>query len=141
MLSAVSHPTLPLTSHTISTRQFNLQLQLHNTFNNGLFQPRKLRQPAKDELREIAAKGGHASHGSSHDDSSSNDHPGRNPDGTFTKGSEVAKELGAQGGHASHGSDDSGSTLTRTLRNPDGTFKKGSELCLELGAQGGHASH
>jgi hypothetical protein len=28
--------------------------------------------------------------------------PGRNPDGTFTKGSEVAKELGAQGGHAAH---------------------------------------
>jgi hypothetical protein len=34
----------------------------------------------------------------------SNDHPDRNPDGTFTKGSDLAKELGAQGGHASHGS-------------------------------------
>lgn len=62
----------------------------------------------KDELREIAAKGGHASHGSAqHDESSttsSNNHADRNPDGTFTKGSELAKELGAQGGHASHGS-------------------------------------
>jgi hypothetical protein len=35
--------------------------------------------------------------------SGNTDHaPGRNPDGTFTKGSEAAKELGAKGGHASH---------------------------------------
>lgn len=32
------------------------------------------------------------------------EHADRNPDGTFTKGSDLAKELGAQGGHASHGS-------------------------------------
>jgi general stress protein YciG len=75
----------------------------------------------KDELREIAAKGGHASHGGgahtedvSHhltaEDTlpltslqSSNAHADRNADGTFTKGSDLAKELGAQGGHASHG--------------------------------------
>jgi general stress protein YciG len=58
----------------------------------------------KDELKEIAAKGGHASHGSSN---TSNEEPtaqyGRNPDGTFTKGSDAAKYYGAQGGHASHG--------------------------------------
>jgi general stress protein YciG len=108
----------------------------------------------KDELREIAAKGGHASHGgtvniqpssmtkstlTSHQTTTtatdSNDHAGRNPDGTFTKGSEVAKELGAQGGHASHGGN------THADRNPDGTFTKGSELAKELGAQGGHAAH
>ena len=53
----------------------------------------------KDELKEIAAKGGHASHGAHHE-SGNSDHPDRNPDGTFTKGSELAKELGAQGGHA-----------------------------------------
>lgn len=53
----------------------------------------------KDELKEIAAKGGHASHGSQQESDSSS-HPDRNPDGTFTKGSELAKELGAQGGHA-----------------------------------------
>ena len=46
----------------------------------------------KDELKEIAAKGGHASHGAS---TTSSDTPDRNPDGTFTKGSELAKELGA----------------------------------------------
>lgn len=57
----------------------------------------------KDELKEIAAKGGHASHGAHHESSTStSDHPDRNPDGTFTKGSELAKELGAQGGHAVH---------------------------------------
>jgi general stress protein YciG len=55
----------------------------------------------KDELKEIAAKGGHASHGAHHQ-ASNTEHPDRNPDGTFTKGSELAKELGAQGGHAAH---------------------------------------
>jgi general stress protein YciG len=62
----------------------------------------------KDELKEIAAKGGHASHGAE-----SSHPPGRNPDGTFVKGSEVAKELGALGGHVAHehqtqGADDGG---------------------------------
>lgn len=28
--------------------------------------------------------------------------PNRNPDGTFTKGSELAKELGSIGGHVAH---------------------------------------
>jgi general stress protein YciG len=52
----------------------------------------------KDELKEIAAKGGHASHGAAEPSHP----PGRNPDGTFTQGSEVAKELGAKGGHVAH---------------------------------------
>jgi general stress protein YciG len=96
----------------------------------------------KDELREIAAKGGHASHsGAAHTgDSTNNDHAGRNPDGTFTKGSSVASELGAQGGHASHGGGSNGSDI-QAGRNPDGTFTKGSDLAKELGAQGGHAAH
>lgn len=70
----------------------------------------------------------------------SSSHADRNPDGTFTKGSELAKELGAQGGHASHGATTSTSS-SEPGRNPDGTFVKGSELASELGAQGGHASH
>jgi general stress protein YciG len=52
----------------------------------------------KDELKEIAAKGGHASHGAAEPSHP----PGRNPDGTFTQGSEVAKELGAKGGQVAH---------------------------------------
>lgn len=69
----------------------------------------------KDELREIAAKGGHASHGSHTDDTTVSSvillrhqylhvlqSQDRNPDGTFTKGSELAKELGAKGGHIAH---------------------------------------
>lgn len=32
----------------------------------------------------------------------SNNHADRNPDGTFTKGSELAKELGSKGGHVAH---------------------------------------
>jgi hypothetical protein len=47
----------------------------------------------------------------------SNDHPDRNPDGTFTKGSELAKELGAQGGHASHGSSEVTYSTTLTTRH------------------------
>lgn len=105
----------------------------------------------KDKLKEVAAKGGHASHGShteasnnSSHGSSSNDtsggHADRNPDGTFTKGSHLAKELGAQGGHAAHGHS-AGGTPEQSGRNPDGTFKKGSELAHELGAKGGHAAH
>lgn len=65
----------------------------------------------------------------------------RNPDGTFTKGSDLAKELGAQGGHASHGATDSTSNSSEPGRNPDGTFTKGSEVASKLGAEGGHASH
>ncbi|KAF2444428.1 hypothetical protein P171DRAFT_414451 [Karstenula rhodostoma CBS 690.94] len=87
----------------------------------------------KDELREIAAKGGHASHGSN---DKAEDHPDRNPDGTFTKGSELAKELGAKGGHVAHEH-----AVEKEGRNPDGTFKAGSKLAQELGEKGGHAAH
>lgn len=58
----------------------------------------------KDTLHDIAAKGGHASHGGPHSSNNTTDHADRNPDGTFAKGSDLARELGAQGGHASHGS-------------------------------------
>ncbi|KAF2278457.1 uncharacterized protein EI97DRAFT_456852 [Westerdykella ornata] len=111
----------------------------------------------KEEVREIAAKGGHASHGGgrsggngdSHNDSSAGGQPGRNPDGTFTKGSQVASELGAIGGHHSHGggnasnhNDDSGfggtsGGASHPGRNPDGTFTKGSEEASRLGHIGG----
>lgn len=112
----------------------------------------------KDELKEIAAKGGHASHGANHEAGNS-DHPDRNPDGTFAKGSELAKELGARGGHAAHhdttGDANSNDGGVRALelphipslhsnnlqRNPDGTFKAGSQLAHDLGVKGGHASH
>jgi hypothetical protein len=68
--------------------------------------------------------------------SDNNTHADRNPDGTFTKGSKLAKELGAQGGHAAHETQ-----LNEDGRNPDGTFKAGSKLAHDLGVQGGHAAH
>lgn len=71
----------------------------HNTMAST--NPSNFANLPKDELREIAAKGGHASHGAS-DNTSSGAQPDRNPDGTFTKGSELAKELGAKGGHVAH---------------------------------------
>lgn len=51
--------------------------------------------------------------------SNNSSHPDRNPDGTFTKGSELAKELGAQGGHAAHehqvqASEDDGVSIRRS---------------------------
>ncbi|EON68967.1 hypothetical protein W97_08225 [Coniosporium apollinis CBS 100218] len=66
-----------------------------------------------EEVKEIAAKGGRASGGTggSSDTSSGNSgsgssggdvsSEGRNPDGTFQKGSQAAKEAGAKGGHSS----------------------------------------
>jgi len=59
----------------------------------------------REEVRDIAAKGGHASQ-RGRTTSATGDNPntgdvsneGRNPDGTFTKGSEAAKEAGAKGG-------------------------------------------
>ncbi|KAF2641243.1 hypothetical protein P280DRAFT_398773 [Massarina eburnea CBS 473.64] len=83
----------------------------------------------KDELREIAAKGGHASHGIE-------SHPDRNPDGTFTQGSHLAQELGSKGGHVAHEHQ-----VEKDGRNADGTFKEGSKLAQELGEKGGHAGH
>ncbi|KAF2007937.1 hypothetical protein P154DRAFT_392275, partial [Amniculicola lignicola CBS 123094] len=90
----------------------------------------------KDQLREIAAKGGHASHGATKTEPENEPHPDRNPDGTFTKGSELAKELGSIGGHVAHEHQ-----IEKDGRNPDGTFKEGSALARELGAQGGHTAH
>lgn len=66
---------------------------------------------------------------------------GRNPDGTFTKGSEAAKEAGHIGGlHAHHKVDEK--MEHPTGRNEDGTFVKGSEAAKEAGHIGGlHAHH
>ncbi|KAF2809029.1 uncharacterized protein BDZ99DRAFT_571863 [Mytilinidion resinicola] len=62
----------------------------------------------KEEVREIAAKGGHASHGgttasstgTAGDNFNAGDvsNEGRDSDGAFTKGSEAAKEAGVKGG-------------------------------------------
>ncbi|KAF2660608.1 hypothetical protein K491DRAFT_588663 [Lophiostoma macrostomum CBS 122681] len=92
----------------------------------------------KDKLSEIASKGGQASHGGgSHKEADTRgDHPDRNPDGTFTQGSELAKELGSKGGHAAHEHQ-----IEKDGRNPDGTFKEGSKLAHELGHKGGVAAH
>ncbi|KAK5071364.1 hypothetical protein LTR16_009284 [Cryomyces antarcticus] len=86
---------------------------------------------------------------------------GRNPDGTFTKGSAAAKEAGHIGGLHSHdndgmggetssggeatsssgSSDSSGSTSSAGPgRNADGTFTKGSEAAKEAGHKGGSHS-
>lgn len=79
---------------------------------------------------------------------------GRNPDGTFTKGSRAASEAGHKGGLHSTGGimnvtySEAGPTGTEegynadsTLegRNADGTFTKGSEAAKEAGRKGGSA--
>ncbi|TKA66890.1 hypothetical protein B0A49_05772 [Cryomyces minteri] len=78
---------------------------------------------------------------------------GRNPDGTFTKGSAAAKEAGHIGGStatttterattsSSGSSGPSGSTSSAGPgRNADGTFTKGSEAAKEAGHKGGSHS-
>ncbi|MCJ1289436.1 hypothetical protein MMC34_000968 [Xylographa carneopallida] len=56
----------------------------------------------KEEVKEIASKGGQASGTPGGSSGSSDPTPvtneGRNPDGTFAKGSAAAKEAGAKGG-------------------------------------------
>ncbi|KAL5446100.1 hypothetical protein PMIN06_007902 [Paraphaeosphaeria minitans] len=89
-------------SRLFNSRQFNstrTSPQITNTMADS--NPANFANLPKDELREIAAKGGHASHGSNAQAELQN-HADRNPDGTFTKGSELAKELGAKGGHVAH---------------------------------------
>jgi hypothetical protein len=61
----------------------------------------------------------------------------RNPDGTFTKGSDAAKELGAKGGHASHGGGASGevspSTRSGLLDTPRSIFPSSHRILLLQG--------
>lgn len=55
-----------------------------------------------EEVQAIASMGGKASH-DAHTSAEESHPPGRNPDGTFVKGSEAAKEAGHIGGlHAHH---------------------------------------
>ncbi|KAL2356159.1 hypothetical protein BJ546DRAFT_838995 [Cryomyces antarcticus] len=108
--------------------------------------PGKFANRPTEEVKAIASMGGKASHGghNSTDDSSSggSEHSaatdGRNPDGTFTKGSAAAKEAGHIGGLHSHDNDGMGGETSS--RNADGTFTKGSEAAKEAGHKGGSHS-
>ncbi|KAF2121746.1 hypothetical protein BDV96DRAFT_128432 [Lophiotrema nucula] len=95
--------------------------------------PRNFANLPKEELKEIASKGGKAAH---EDQSQAEELGDRNPDGTFVKGTDLPKELGAIGGHVAHEHQ-----IEKDGRNPDGTFKEGSKLAQELGAKGGHVAH
>ncbi|KAK7546702.1 conidiation-specific protein [Phyllosticta citricarpa] len=76
-----------------------------------------------EEVKQAAAKGGHIAH---HPEDSAP--AGRNPDGTFMKGSHAAKDAGHIGGL--HAEGESG-------RRDDGTFVKGSAEAKEAGHKGG----
>ncbi|KAK5130071.1 hypothetical protein LTR08_002504 [Meristemomyces frigidus] len=108
-----------------------------------------------EQVKEIAAMGGKASHGGhekagGEEGKDSTGEPGRNADGTFKKGSEAAKDAGHKGGLHSHDNDglakEEGVSELEVQgddhagRNPDGTFKKGSEAAKEAGHKGGAAS-
>jgi len=66
---------------------------------------------------------------------------GRNPDGTFTKGSEAAKEAGHRGGLIAQAHQHHHHNISSEGRNPDGTFTKGSEAAKEAGHIGGIVAH
>ncbi|TKA64785.1 hypothetical protein B0A55_08972 [Friedmanniomyces simplex] len=126
-----------------------------------------------EEVKAIASMGGKASHGGHTEKTSEREEsaaaPGRNPDGTFAKGSEAAKAAGHVGGMHSHDHDgvtkgEKGSeggvqddvrfpyvTVPDVVctdgvpqdagRNADGTFAKGSDAAKEAGHKGGMHSH
>ena len=52
--------------------------------------PRNFANLPKEELKEIASKGGRAAH-----ENETEELGDRNPDGTFVKGTDLPKELGA----------------------------------------------
>ncbi|KAF2835894.1 hypothetical protein M501DRAFT_1060515 [Patellaria atrata CBS 101060] len=89
-----------------------------------------------EEVQEIASKGGHASRSSAD----------TNPGNFANRPKEEVREIAAEGGRTSGNSGDSAdSSETDTVaadepgsgRNPDGTFTKGSEAAKEAGAKGG----
>jgi hypothetical protein len=70
--------------------------------------------------------GGKASHEADAKETNTKENQGRNPDGTFVKGSEAAKEAGHIGGLHAAGKEDVGKN--RDGRREDGTFLPGSEV-------------
>ncbi|KAF1818764.1 uncharacterized protein K489DRAFT_327140 [Dissoconium aciculare CBS 342.82] len=103
------------------------------------------------EVRGIASEGGkafqggHKSHEENDDNHNDSKGHGRNPDGTFTKGSQAAAEVDHKGGQHSHQHDGDHSTNHESShlpgRNPDGTFTNGSEAAAEAGHIGCQHSH
>ncbi|KAK3720577.1 hypothetical protein LTR37_003626 [Vermiconidia calcicola] len=100
----------------------------------------------KERVQEIASMGGKTSHGSNGkedtSDTNGSTEAGRNPDGTFTKGSEAAKAAGQKGGAHSHDNDSNKENDTHGKkaddakesngRREDGTFKPGSEAAKDV---------
>jgi len=113
----------------------------------------------KDQLKDIAAKGGHASHGSSNKENevrSFQFYPHAQLAGTECVVQPRQCGLWSKSTRTATPVDEfcrlrlctpaSGSTMLTSQqshadRNPDGTFTKGSELAKELGAKGGHVAH
>nr|POF15270.1 conidiation-specific protein 10 [Quercus suber] len=96
-----------------------------------------------DEVKTIASMGGKASHGGGAEKHDTPAPEGRNPDGTFTKGSEAAKQAGHVGGMHSHDHDEgsmTGQENEAAGRRADGTFLPGSEAAKDAGHKGGVAA-
>jgi hypothetical protein len=150
--AADSHPQTSTASEETSTKT----LEGHGRNPDGTFTKGSV------AAAEAGHKGGVNSHKHDHDhdaskstDGANDEHdesshlPGRNPDGTFTKGSQAAAEAGHKGGQNSHKHDEDHPTKqeagdeTSHLpgRNPDGTFTKGSEAAAAAGHIGGQHSH
>ncbi|KAK5172706.1 uncharacterized protein LTR77_002826 [Saxophila tyrrhenica] len=96
----------------------------------------------KETVKEIASMGGKASHGmngtNGSDHAADKSHEGRNPDSTFTKGSDAASAAGHLGGLHAAGKEESGKEGNG--RREDGTFLPGSEAAAKAGHKGGVAA-
>ncbi|QIX00991.1 hypothetical protein AMS68_006508 [Peltaster fructicola] len=132
-------PPLRLHARDRNTNDQQTRMSSNNT-NPGNFANR----PTEEAIASMGGKASHSGTGSSEEHSKHSDaelaEQGRNPDGTFKKGSSAASEAGHKGGLHSHDDDEKVDEKVEEGRNPDGTFTKGSEAAKEAGHKGGLAS-
>jgi len=101
-----------------------------------------------EEVRQIAAKGGHASHGGGNTQNQSSGTGNTNPGNFANRPKEEVQEIAAKGGHASHSggfasmdADKQREIASEGGKASSGSFEPGSERAREAGRKGGlHSS-
>jgi general stress protein YciG len=127
-------------SHTYLSKSFQItQVTMVNP--EGTFNPGNFANRPTDEVQEIAAKGGHASHGGGRP--AAEDLPGAGNPGNFAnRPKEEVQEIAAMGGRASHGGGrPAAEEHLPGDGNPGNFAKRPTEEVREIAAKGGRASH
>ena len=120
-------------NHTPTSSNYNATSEMSDS------NPANFANLPKERVKEIAAMGGHASHGKEETNDTSNDahakklaSEGRNPNGSFKPGSKAASEAGHIGGLHAHGKEaEEEKNENEGDRRANGTFTKGSEAAKE----------